>query len=287
VCLALAAIEMGCGRAGESVPAERRFPLAGTVIDDPDSSGRLTVAHDAVDGFMPAMAMPFETRGLPAGLGKDDRIQAILVVTPDRSWLEGVSVVRSAGAALPARRLPPPDIGTSVPNFRLRNQDDLPITIHGFRGRVMLVAFIYTRCPLPDFCPQLMTQFRAVKRGLQPQPGIRDKVHFLSVTIDPAVDTPAVLQAYGRRAIGGQAPFTHWDLATGSDAEIRAMATFFGLQQQPDSGFISHSLVTAVIGADGRLAALLPPNMWTADEAIAILVDEVQKSRSRGRAEGR
>jgi len=280
VCLALAAIEMGCGRANEPVAAERRFPLAGTVVDAPDSEGRLTVAHDAVDRFMPAMVMPFETRGLPAGLGKDDRIQATLVVTADRSWLEGVSVVRTAGGAAASRRAPPPAIGTLVPNFRLRNQDDVPITIHGFRGRVLLLTFIYTRCPLPDFCPRLMTQFGAVKRALEGQPGIWGKAQLLSVTIDPSVDTPAVLQVYGRRAIGGQAPFDHWDLATGADTEIRAMASFFGLQYQPDTGFISHSLVTAVIGADGRLMALLPPTIWTTDDAVRVIVDEIGKSRS-------
>lgn len=261
------------------VAGEQRYPLTGVVLDGSAPLGQIDIAHDAVKGLMPAMAMPFDVRGNRPAVQTDDRIKATLVVTAEASWLEELIVSRQAGAT--GRTTPSSTgvVGTMVPDFHLRTQDDTPIRLHQFRGRVVLLTFIYTRCPLPDYCPRLMQHFNAVKRALEARPDVWSRVHLLSVTLDPEYDTPAVLRAYGRRFINGPTPFARWDLATGTATEIQAMAGFFGLRYRAEAGQISHSLSTALIGAEGRVVALLPSNVWEPDEAVRAIADETRRTR--------
>jgi len=134
-----------------------------------------------------------------------------------------------------------------------------------------MLTFIYTRCPFPDFCPLMMKNFNEMKRALDRDPDIARKVHFLSISLDPDYDTPAVLRAYGQRLITGDDPFERWTLATAAPSQIRPMATYFGVTYSKDGQQINHSLSTAIIGADGRLITLMADNDWKPADAIAIV----------------
>ena len=223
---------------------------------------------------MPAMTMPFAVSGSVAGVQPGDQIKAVLVVGSgvgsDRSRLEDVVVTKKASGpiltTLPT--LPAPPIGADVPDFQLRNQDDEPIRLRQFKGRAVILTFIYTRCPLPDFCPLMMKHFDAINRLLASRPDLADRVHLVGVSVDPEYDTPAVLKAYGKAFITGRDPFARLDLATGAPGAIRSMATYFGLTYSPDGGQITHTLSTAIIGVDGRVVALLPSNSWRPSDAL-------------------
>lgn len=243
----------------------------------------MTVAHDAIDDVMPAMAMPLSIRGTAPILAPNDRITATLVVTADASWLEDVVVAQpgDGGPRLPAPGLAATLVGTTVPDFRLRNHDDRPLSFESYRGRVVMVTFIYTRCPLPDYCPRLMRYVNDVKRVLDTDRATRDRVRYLAVSFDPTYDTPAVLKAYGQRFISGPAPFSTVDLATGTATEVQAMAGFFGVKYLEDSSQISHSLSTAIVGADGRVTAVFPSNTWAPDDAVAAIRVALGRSRAR------
>ena len=277
-CLALLlAASVACQRTTSSEGA--RHPLIGTVVRLDRTSAELVVAHDAIEGFMPAMTMPFGVSGSLAGVQPGDRIKAVLVVASGGSRLEDVVVTRKASGPILTTPpvLPGPPIGAEVPDFQLRNQDDEAIRLRQFKGRAVILTFIYTRCPLPDFCPLMMKHFDALNRQLASQPDLAQRVYLVGVSVDPEYDTPAVLKAYGKAFVTGRDPFERLALATGAPAETLAMATYFGLSYSPDNAQIQHTLSTAIIGVDGRVVALLPSNSWRPSDALDAVVAHLRQ----------
>jgi protein SCO1/2 len=165
-----------------------------------------------------------------------------------------------------------PAPGDAVPDFKLRNQDGRPIRLAQFNGKALLITFIYTRCPRPDFCPRVTHNFAEVNRELAANPGLYVKTHLLCVTFDPEHDTPERLRAYGATYIGSDAKdaFTHWDFAVPEQPVLKQMAQFFdvGLTAGPDDT-ITHTLSTTLIGPDGKVVRFYPGNEWTVEQVAA------------------
>ena len=149
----------------------------------------------------------------------------------------------------------------------MRDQDGQPVHLSQFKGSVLMLTFIYTRCPFPDFCPLMMKNLNEVRRTVESK-----KVHFLAISLDPDYDTPAVLRAYGQRLIPGDDRFTSWTLATAEPSQIRYLATYFGVSYSKEGQQINHSLSTAIIGADGKLITLMPDNAWRPADAAALVM---------------
>jgi protein SCO1/2 len=165
-----------------------------------------------------------------------------------------------------------PAPGDQVPDFKLRNQDGRPIRLGQFKGKALLVTFIYTRCPRPDFCPRVTRNFAEVNRNLAASPGIYAKAHLLCVSFDPEHDTPDRLRAYGVQYIGSDAAgaFDHWDFAVPEEPVLKQMAQYFdvGMSDAGD-GSITHTLSTTLIGPDGKVVRFYPGNEWTAEQVAA------------------
>ena len=173
---------------------------------------------------MPAMAMPFEVRGITPGLREGDRIAATWL-SCDRSWLEDVRVTAAGSGVgtwppVPSRAVP----GLIVPPFELGDQSDRPLTFRGFTGRVLVITFIYTRCPLPDFCPLMVRHLEAIRRRAVEE-RIGNRLALLGVTLDPGFDTPDVLRTYGESVLKGADRFDRWTLATGTPAQVEEVAS--------------------------------------------------------------
>jgi protein SCO1/2 len=270
----LAVVMAACSRSADA----HRYQLTGTVAGFEPSPARVVVSHDAVSGLMPAMSMPFEVSGITPGLRVGDRIAATLAVSGTRSWLEDVKVIAAssgAQAGLPLADHAVP--GTIVPPFELRDQNDRAVRMREFSGRVLVVTFIYTRCPLPDFCPLMVRNLEAVRRRADAE-GIGSRLALLGVTLDPAFDTPAVLRTYGESVLKTAHRFDRWTLATGTPEQIEEVARFFGATARAEGGLVTHTLSTAVIGHDGRIMRLFPSNSWRPDE----LYDVVRLGIERG-----
>jgi protein SCO1/2 len=258
---------------------EQRYPIKGKVVNVDKRGSAVTVAHEAIPGYMDAMTMPFKLKdpSLLDVMADGDRLQATLVVAGLRSWLEDVVVVsESADTSASAANSLEPKPGDQVPGFSLVNQDGKRITLGQYRDRALVVTFIYTRCPLPDYCPLMTEYFIEIEKSLAAEPELYTKTHLLSVTVDPEYDTPKVLREYAARELeahmnSGKPNFAHWELATGSKDEVKRVATFFGMQYWQDGDQVIHSLRTAVIGPDGRLVKLYPGNEWKPQEVIAEL----------------
>jgi protein SCO1/2 len=184
-----------------------------------------------------------------------------------------------ASAASPARlgageRADP---GRIVPAFPLIDQDGRAFTMHDFGGRVLVTTFVFTRCPMPDFCPLMVKHLEAV-RGRAGTAGFGDRLALLGITLDPAFDTPDVLRAYGRAVLKAPDRFERWTLATATPEQIADVTAFFGVSSRNDAGMVTHSLMTAVIGHDGRIMRLFPANSWQPDELLEVVRLAVQRA---------
>ncbi|MBV8860063.1 MAG: SCO family protein [Acidobacteria bacterium] len=258
-----------------SKPAnEHRYELKGKVVSVDRANGEVTVDHEDVKGYMPGMTMHFPLRDAEAlkVLEAGDQLQAALVITDDGYWLEDPVITKGqpgGPAATPSAAGAEPQPGAEVPDVKLFNQDGRPLSIKQFKGRALVVTFIYTRCPLPDYCPLMSANFAQLNSAILGDAALRRRAHLLSVTLDPEYDKPAVLKSYGGTYTGGK--FDNWDFATGDPAEVRRLAEFFGLTYKADGDQVIHSLRTAVVTPDGKLFKIYRGNGWKPDEVLSDL----------------
>ena len=267
--LGIALVSPCCSRTAPGADA-KRYELRGTIVSFNKDQQQVVIAHEDVPGLMEGMTMPFTLKEPSAYdvMRAGDKIQATLVVDAERTVIENpvISHVETDASAPPSSPSQPsePRVGAEVPDFSLTNQDGKKITLRGYRGRALALTFIYTRCPLPDYCVLMSNHFAEIDRALAREPELAAKSRLLSVSIDPAYDTPKVLRSYGAAHTENYQDerFERWQLATGDPAEVRRVANFFGLVYAPDGDQIVHSLVTAVIAPDGKLYKLYRGNEW-------------------------
>ena len=274
-CLLIYPMLAAC-RMGSKEP-EQRYELKGKVLNVDHKGATVTIAHEAIPGYMEAMAMPFSLKdeAVFKFIAADDRVQATLVVAGSRSWLEDLVVTRESPDASTTNTASStePKPGDEVPDFSLVNQDGKRIGLHKYRGQALVLTFIYTRCPLPDYCPLMTDQFAEIDKALKQESGSYPATRLLSISVDPAYDTPKVLREYGARYTGGADPrhFERWEFASGREDEVKQAATYFGMQYWPEEGQIIHSLRTAVIAPDGKLVKLYTGNTWKPADVLSQL----------------
>lgn len=282
VMMAVAALG-GCHRQQESSPdssiasSYKVYKLRGKVVATNPATGEVTLNHEAIPGFMDAMTMPYKLKdsSIASELHSGDVITADVLVSQgaDASVLLDHVVVVAQGKPdyKPAVIYHVPTKGDEVPDFKLRNQDGRIIHLHQFRGRDLLITFIYTRCPLPNFCPLVTHNFAVIDRQLAVTPGLRGKTHLLSVSFDPEHDTPKRLKAYAVEYVGSdsKSAFANWDFAVPEKPVLTEMAKYFdvGITTAPDQT-ITHTLSTTLIGPDGKVLKFYPGNDWTPEQVI-------------------
>jgi protein SCO1/2 len=238
----------------------------------------VTVSHDAIPSYMEAMTMPFNLKdpSLIKDIQPGDDLSADLVVGAKASWLDNVVMSRSITDESSAAVSKPPEgprEGESVPDFKLINQDGRAIHMAEFRGKVVALTFVYTRCPLPDYCILMNENFASVAKSLETDPKLQAETRLLTVSFDTKRDTPSVLRTFGLQKQAGLSskPFQFWQFATASPEDMTALTKFFGVAVDDSNGQITHSLLTAVIDKNGKIATLLPSNRWTPDDLLSAL----------------
>ncbi len=185
----------------------KRYALKGKVVSVDKNSNSLVVDHEAIPNFMSAMTMPYIVK--PASqldtVSPGDMITADVVIQEEQHayWLENIVVAGRAKApptSPTAMHIPSP--GELVPDFQLTNQDGKKISFHQYRGKVLMLTFIYTRCPFPDYCIRVTNEFARLNRQIDDAANLSGKVHLLSISFDPTHDEPAVLREYGFSSAG-------------------------------------------------------------------------------------
>jgi protein SCO1/2 len=142
--------------------------------------------------------------------------------------------------------------GDAMPSLALVDQKGRPFRFAETHGRVAAVQFLYTRCPLPEVCPRLAATFGSMARRFSNRLG--KDLMLLSVTLDPLHDTPEVISRYAGlwRADG-----EHWRFLTGSQAQVREVASRFGIVYWPEEGVITHTSNIGILDRAGRLRAMV------------------------------
>jgi protein SCO1/2 len=259
--------------------AAMRYPVTGMILNIDTPHRTFTASCSEIPGYMKAMVMPIPVREPKAleDLKPSMFVDFTLVVEKDRSWAENVRVHYYENVAqepLLVRRLEmlslldksnpapaPLAIGATVSDFTLTDQTGQRVSLSRFTGKVVAVTFIYTSCPLPDYCFRLSNNFGRLRKRFARQMG-RDLV-LLSISFDPVHDQPEVLAKY---AGTWKADPDSWRFLTGTPAEVKAVCRMFGLNFWPDEGALAHSLHTLVIDRQGKLAANFEGNQFSAEQ---------------------
>lgn len=274
-------------RSTELSSTAKRYPLKGVVVSIDRTAKTAKIDHQAVEGYMPAMTMEFPIHAdwVWNELNVGSEIRAELVVdstAKEPFWLENIGIV---AAPRPGQTEPPVNenfaqIGKEVPDFSLTNQDGKKISLREFRGKALAITFIYSKCPLPDFCIRMSANFSDLANNLNKDAANKQKYALLSISFDPQNDTPAKLKSYGLGYMGkGATGLGIWQLAVGTDKEVRRIADFFGLRYEVDAADktqINHSLRTAVISPYGKVTKIFAGNEWTP----AALLHEMEAAAS-------
>jgi protein SCO1/2 len=232
------------------------YTTTGLVLKVDPPASTVTISHDAFPGFMHAMVMPFDVKGgarhekLTAG----DRVRFRLSVKGTRSWVDRVEVISAAPVDAGLQQTPAipvlVPVGSPLPDFELTDQANRRIALSALKGKVVAITFIYTRCPLPDYCPRMVANFRQIRDRFAAR--MDTDLVLLTISFDPKFDTPDTLASYARSERAGG---PGWHFLTGDAANVERVCNAFGIQYWPEEGMITHSLQTAVIDRDGRLAA--------------------------------
>jgi protein SCO1 len=257
--------------AATSTQAEQTFHVNGVVRSVETDGQTVLIEHEDIPGFMPSMTMPFTVKdpALVRGLKSGDRVRFTLLVTKDDSWITQLecrgesshpSAVLSSSTSTNrvAAEVPELQPGQAVPNFTLTDQNGQACRLQDYRGQAVLLTFVYTRCPLPNFCPLMSKNFADLQERLAKE--FAGRFHLLTVSFDPEHDTPEVLKHYAEAFTQDERT---WTFATGTASEIQRVASEFGLIYLPESGTFTHDLRTALIAPDGRLVHIWRSNVWT------------------------
>lgn len=269
---------LSCGKKDEQTVDLVTFDIRGEVVAIDTTKMRLTLDHEEIPNYMMAMTMPFKikNRTLFEGLEIGDTVQGVLAVSRTESWLEVLTVAgkgtppdrQFVEGSLLAKVFKP---GDGFPDDPMTNQDGKGIRISDFRGKAVAITFIYTRCPLPDFCILMSNHFGKLQKLLSENRTLQGKWHLVTISFDPQFDTPKVLKDYGKNY---GADFSTWDFVTSDMKAIFKIADGLGLTLAEDEGLIAHNLRTVVLDTEGKIVTVFNGNEWTPEDVAA----EVRKS---------
>jgi len=263
-----------------SCSSAKTYEMRGQVLGVNRDKLEILVKHEEIQGLMAAMTMPWKVKDVNMldNIGPGDLITSEIVVDNNQGVVTKITKLGTAKPTVPAPAGPAQGgvkylmPGDAVPNQALVDQDGRARDFNSIRGdRAMAITFIYTKCPIPTFCPAMDRQFSEAQALIKDK-GLGGKAGLLSVSFDPKNDTPAVLKAHARK-LGADANV--WTFATGDRDEIDRFASSLlltlvrGQAANPDE--IGHTLRTTVVDKTGKIAKSYSGAEWTPAELVAEL----------------
>jgi protein SCO1/2 len=253
------------------------FEVKGVITALDPSQKKIEIRHEAVPGYMPAMTMPFNVKAPEelAGLREGQTVLFRLSVTDTDAWIDQIRRVEASPTDGPSavnhiqqvRDVEPLQEGDPLPDYHLTNQLGRAFSLAQFKGQALGITFLFTRCPLPTFCPLMANRFAEAQRKLLELSNGPTNWHLLTVSFDPGFDTPAVLKAYAQAYNYNP---NYWSFATGELIEVTALGEQLGLSFWRDqTGGFSHNLRTAIVDTEGRVQKIFQGNTWTSEELVA------------------
>jgi protein SCO1/2 len=271
-CLALGLF--ACDRSSRPGEATEHYNTRGVVRGFSPDRSTIEIQHENIPGFMPSMTMPFVARDQKqiADLKIGDAISFCMTVTQKDFWIQNVKKIRREDVDVAEPKHTPSfsaerdarlKEGDPMPRFSLTDQNGEGISLDTFRGQPFVLTFVFTRCPMPNFCPRMSNNFEELQTAIKTGSATIAKTRLLSITLDPDYDTPKILSDYAR--------FHHadrriWAFATGDEKQVDALTRAFSVYRQTEGGTISHGLATTLINRDGKIEKIWRGNAWTPAE---------------------
>jgi len=279
----------GCRRFGTSASASSlnaiRYHVHGVVLGKSPLNQEVTIEQAPVPRRMPATSAVYRIAGsgLFRNLQTGDSIagEAYLPENGEPNELRGATVLSETRNPQILAALPPHMLleGESLPSIPMLNEDRKPVDLTQFRGKAVLVTFVDTECT--EDCPIVTKLFGEVNELLSHNPQVYQRSRLITVSLDPAHDTPSVLRRYGLQYLHGDVRgFDHWEFVTLTPANLNRLATSFGvLYQASKDGDIEHTMNVSLIGPKNTLI-----QSWDGDDwhpaVIAKAVDAALIGRS-------
>lgn len=258
------------------------FPLVGEVVAIDTVKHRITISHEEIPNYMDAMTMPFKVKNLAllSAVQIGDSIHGVLAVSRTESWLDTLVVIGKGEP--PSTTLTEGTIlarmfkeGDQLPPVELTNQGGKKVYLSNFKGQAVALTFIYTRCPLPDFCIRMSNHFAKIQKTLNKDNSLNGKWHLLSVSFDPKFDTPKALKSYGK-SYG--ADFSTWDFVTADQATITRLSDGLGLSVTDDEGgLFAHNLRTVLLDKEGKIVKVIEGNEWKPEDVVEAMVKTIHE----------
>lgn len=259
------------------------YSVRGRVAGLTDDPTKLIIEHEEISGYMSAMTMPITVRdtALVRNLELGDAVAFDLHVRIDSTWAADLCRISDDSvAAHPARNQLDVDLpeekrmleeGDTLPDVTLVDQDSAEVQLAEYQGEMLLLTFIYTNCPLPNYCPLMSQNFETIHRELAPD--VRRQVHLLSVSFDTRNDTPPVLREYAERFTDST---ERWTFATGSPDAIGRLTSRLGVfYTYQDVENIRHNLVTALVDRSGRIERIWRGNDWQPEDVMELVRETI------------
>jgi protein SCO1/2 len=279
-------VAAGCSRSGgdtaaaaPATPQEKRYPLTGEVISVDAARKVLIVQHDEIKDLMPAMTMEFSVSASDVAAAKPgERIRAQVIPVAKGNWrLEQIwpddkpaaAAIAAQAAALRQDTLirgtaAYREVGEKIPDFALYDQEGRVVQSARFRGKQVMLNFIFSRCPVANMCPASTLKMMGTQK-LARESGVNN-IEFVSITLDPAYDTPAVLKDYAAtRGIDT----TNFSFLTGPENAIKDLLTQFGVLAEFDGGLLKHTLSTLLVDENGRIIHRADGSGWEPADFVA------------------
>ena len=261
----------------DDAPGEKRWPLHGQIVSVDAAHKTLRVQHEEIVGLMSAMTMDYAVGpGDLANVKSGERIRGDLVQSGGDFRLERIFPDdTSANATIDAAakslgqdtmvRGPHPfrEVGETVPDFALYDQDGHVVQMNRFRGKQIMLNFIYTRCPIATMCPastakMIMTQKLAREAGVK-------NLELISISLDPVYDTPGVLKDYAQaRGID----LGNFSFLTGPQKAVQDLLAQFGVIAEFKDGILNHTLATLLINENGTIIWRADGGEWEPSEFV-------------------
>lgn len=276
--VAVALLLSACGPSEAEKPTTRQtFPVRGVVqqriAEDPAT---MIIDHEEIPGFMPRMIMPFraldpkEFDGLEPGM----EVTFDYHVEQEKSWVTGVKITGEKGAITYQEEKPVGKklvaVGDVFPDYAFLDENGKTVRLADFRSMPVAITFVFSRCPVPEYCPRMMSHFAAVLEKMKTDPRAPADFRLLTISFDHQFDTPGILKAWG--AAFGHREGLPWNLLSTPDKRIiDDISSRTGLRFGEVNGTIQHNLRTLVLNPDGTLGRLFTDETWTVDEMVAAL----------------
>ena len=287
----LALMQAGCDKPSSTVAqptntnlTEQVFETRGVVRSVPEGGRTLVVRHEEIPDYMPKMTMELNVRHTNeiAGMERGDEITFQLVATKDTHWIQNIKrigkVIETNSPAAPTpgyqltKELEP---GDALSDYELLAEDGRTVRFSDFRGKAVAFTFIFSRCPLPDFCPRMGNNFAAARELILTNVSAQTNWQFISISFDPEYDTPAALRSYARFYRHDNAD--RWLFTAAPLKVLATLAPELGLMYaREEGGSISHNLRTVVLDTQGRIHRQFDGNQWTADALAAAMLEAAE-----------